>query len=137
MKIKLLISIICCLIVCGCASVVDVPRNVLGFSRRSLVAHKTNSSFQVYQAPLDEVFQAVALALEKEKYYIFTKDEPGGFISVMNIPGMVDTTEVGVFIARQTDGPGVKVELASRSTPAQRAVAAVLFSKLAEEFRKI
>ncbi len=125
-----------CFSLCGCASVVDAPKNILGFSRRALVAAKENSSYQVYEASLSDVFSATVEVLEKAKYDIFTKDEIRGFIAVMGIPGVVSTTEVGVFIS-ETGGGGVRVELSSRSTPAKRAVAAILFSRLSEKFKKI
>jgi hypothetical protein len=55
----------------------------------------------------------------------------------MNIPGVVDTTEVGVFLTRLPKGQeGVRVELTSRSSPAKKTVAKLLFPELSEKFKK-
>lgn len=137
MSNKVYILLLSSFLLCGCAAIVDAPRNILGFSRRSLSAPRENSFYQVYQASPAEVFGSVVEVLEKEKYHIFTKDEIRGFIAVIEIPGVVNTTEVAVFMSGQTGGRGVKVELSSRSTPARRIVAGLLFSKLGEKFRKI
>ena len=134
---KTIITALFCVLLCGCASVLDAPKNVLGFSRRALTAERENSSYQVYQASLQDVFGSVTKVFQKEKYTIFTSDEIRGCIAVMDIPGVVNTTEVGVFIEEQTGGRGIKVELSSRSTPAKRTVAALLFSKLGEMFTKL
>ena len=64
------------------------------------------------------------------------KDEVRSFMVVMNIPGCVDTTEVGVFFTDLPRQQGVKVELSSRSSPAKKAVAKVLFSELNDRFKK-
>ena len=79
----------------GCASFWDAPKNVVGFSTRSLEAARATASVQIYEGSPGDVFNAAADALQKEKYYVFTKDEIRGFIAVLNIPGVVDTSEVG------------------------------------------
>lgn len=133
---KTLLFVFSLILLCGCASVVDAPRNILGFSRKSLEKERESSSYQVYQSDRKDIFMAILEACGNAKYTVFTKDEISGFIAVMDIPGAVNTTEVGVFLTELPGGRGVKVELSSRSTPAKRSVAAVLFSKLAEKFNK-
>ena len=135
MNKKYLLSLFSVLFFCGCSSFLDAPRNILGFSRRDVEASRVRSSYQVYQVETLAVFNAIIAEFEAEKYYIFTKDEAGGFIMVMGIPGVVDTTEVGIFLTPMGDGQGVKVEVSSRSTPAKRVVAALLFSRLSEKFQ--
>jgi hypothetical protein len=135
MQNKTLVVIFLAFLFGGCAFVKDAPRNVMGFSVRDIEAARGNASSQVYQAASADIFKAVIEEFQLKKYYVFTKDEIRGFISVMNIPGVVDTTEVGVFITALPAGKGVKVELSSRSTPAKRIVALALFEKLGEKFQ--
>lgn len=137
MNLKILSLLIAILMFSGCASVMDAPRNILGFSRRDLNASRENSSFQVYQVGSQELFDVTVEVFSQARYTVFTKDAIRGFIAVMDIPGVVNTTEVGVFLTAQPDGRGVKIELSSRSTPAKRTVAALLFSKLGEKFTRI
>ncbi|MBF0619955.1 MAG: hypothetical protein HQL19_07300 [Candidatus Omnitrophica bacterium] len=132
-KYILLISVV---IFSGCASFWDAPRNVVGVSTRALENARKDSVFQVYACEYADCFNAVVDSAEKSKYIVFMKDQIRGLVVIMNIPGVVDTTEVGVFIAPLANHKGVKVELSSRSTPARRAVAQILFTDLAARFPK-
>jgi hypothetical protein len=132
------ILLLCCgvMLLGGCASLWDTPKAVAGFSIRDLEAARANAVSQVYQAGPDEVFTAVLEELKELKYLVFMQDDVRRFISVMNIPGAIDTTEVGIFVTELPGGQGVKVELSSRSTPARRAVAMALFDKLSEKLKR-
>ncbi len=136
MFIKLVLVSTSILILSGCASIKDAPRNILGFSRKDIIAARDDAMFQVYQAGQVEVF-AVVEEIVKVEYVLFTRDEIRGFIMLMGIPGVVDTTEVGIFVTPLGFEKGVKVELSSRSLPAKKVVAALLFSKLGEKLNKI
>ncbi|MBF0595016.1 MAG: hypothetical protein HQL22_08600 [Candidatus Omnitrophica bacterium] len=136
MYIKLFTLVVLLISTGGCASLWDAPKNIIGISTRDLESARKDSTYQVYQAGFSDVFNAVIEESEKAKYYVFIKDEIRGLITVMNITGVVNTTEVGVFLTPLSRGRAVKVELSSRSTPAKRIVAALLFSKLGERFKK-
>lgn len=131
----------CCLfllLTCfGCASLWDAPKNVAGFSVRDMEGRRSGSIYQSYACTLPSCFNAVTNIAIQNKYNIFTKDEARGLIVLMGIPGAVDTTEVGVFFTVLEKESGVKVEISSRSSPAKRTVAVLLFAELAQKFNKI
>lgn len=134
---KNVLMLLCVLPLIGCAALWDAPKNIVGFSTRSLEAARVNASYQSYAASQEDIFRAVLDISVKEKYNVFMKDEIRGMIVVMGIPGAVDTTEVGIFIT-QTSKPGVvKVELSSRSSPAKRTVALAVLNKLGELFKAV
>jgi hypothetical protein len=119
----------------GCASLWDSPKNIVGVSVRDLQEMRVESLYQAYPAEYSDVFSAVLDVAKDEKYHVFSKSQDRGLIVLMNIPGCVDTTEVGVFLTRLGDRE-IKVELSSRSTPAKRAVAQRLFIDLEKRFPK-
>ena len=133
---KIFLVLLSVFIFAGCSTVKDVSRNFMGVSTNDLEAGKADSIYQVYSCGMEECFQAVTDVARKNKYYTFMKDELRGFIVVMNIPGCVDTTEVGVFFTELSKQRGVKIELSSRSSPAKKVVAKVLFSELNDRFKK-
>ena len=120
----------------GCSTLKDVSQNCLGVSTKDLEAGKADSIYQVYPCSVVACFEAVADIAHKNKYYIFSKDEEHGLLVLMNIPGCVDTTEVGVFLSELPKQKGVKIELSSRSSPAKKIVAKILFSDLNDRFKK-
>ena len=107
----------------------------MGTSTKDLEAGKVDSIYQVYPCAVEACFQAVIDVARDSKYYVFMKDEVRGLVVLMNIPGFVDTTEVGVFFTELPKQQGVKIELSSRSSPAKKAVAKVLFSELSGRFK--
>lgn len=133
---KIFIILLLVLALTGCASVKDVSRNFIGISTDELEAGKTDSIYQVYPCEVSACFDAVIDIARENKYYIFMKDEVRGLIVLMNIPECVDTTEVGVFFTRLSREQGVKIELSSRSSPAKKTVAKVLFSEMNDLFKK-
>ena len=121
----------------GCASLWDAPQNVLGFSRRDMDAARGSAASAVYHADFLDVYEAILDIATKSKYHVFLKDEVRGFIVLMDVPGMVDTTEVGVYVTSLAGGGRVRVEVSSRSTPAKRVVAERILNALAESFQAI
>lgn len=120
----------------GCASLKDFPKVVLGTSTRELEAARSNSIYQDYPYKKAACFDALLRIISKNKYHVFIQDPARGLIVVMNIPNYVDTTRVGIFINELPQGEGVRVEFSSRSTPAKRAVAKLLFGELSDFFKK-
>lgn len=134
---KFCLPLLVLLTLSGCASLTDAPRNVVGYSTRALEAARAKSLYQTYQARFTEVYAAVQEFSAAAKYTVFMKDEIHGLVVVMDVPGMVNTTQVAVYVVPQAQGESVKVEVASRSTPAKRVVAAELFSRLNRKFGKV
>jgi hypothetical protein len=121
----------------GCASLTDAPRKVIGISTRTLEHEKGASIYQSYDCDLSGCFSAVLEIADNARYHVFMKDQIRGLIVLMNIPGAVDTTEVGVFFTPDPKGRGVRVECSSRSSSAKRSVAQMLFGELSLRYRKI
>lgn len=124
------------LALCGCASLTDAPRNIVGFSTRELENARSQSVYQSYQCAENDCLAAILDAGKEKKYAVFSKDEAQGQVVFMGVPGQVNTTEVGVFLTPLTSSAGVKVEVASGSSSAKRAVAQVLFVELERKFSK-
>ena len=124
--------ILLALFVSGCATLVDTPSSIVGFSTRDLEDARAHSVYHSYRCSLDQCDAAILAFAEKHKYSVFMRDKRCQLTVLMGIPGYVNTTEVGIFLS-VVDG-GVRVELSSRSSPAKRAVALKLFSELAEKF---
>ncbi len=122
---------------CGCASLLDAPKNVAGVSVRDMEDRRSGSIYQSYECSTMECFDAIIDIAILNKYNVFSKDQVKGIIVLMDIPGAVDTTEVGVFLTALENKNGIKVEISSRSTPAKRTVAVLLFAELAQKFTKI
>jgi hypothetical protein len=122
---------------CGCAGLLDAPKNVVGISVRDMEDRRSGSIYQSYECSVMECFDAVVDIAVLNKYNVFLKDEAKGVIVLMDIPGAVDTTEVGVFFTALETSKGVKVEVSSRSAPAKRTAAVLLFAELAQKFTKI
>ncbi len=123
------------LVSCGCSTLSDAPRNIVGFSTKEMEDARGQSVYQSYDCQSSQCFSAVVEVMEENKIKIFSRDEKRGLIVLMGVPGVVDTTEVGVFFSQIAQEKVVKVEVASRSAPAKRKVARLIFSKLSAAFR--
>jgi len=121
----------------GCASLLDAPKNVVGVSIRDMEDRRGFSIYQAFECTAQQCFDAVVDIATVNKYNVFLKDEMRGVIVLMNVPGAVDTTEVGVFFTSLGTQTGTKVEISSRSSPAKRTAAVLLFAELAQKFNKI
>ena len=133
---KIFLILLSVLALAGCSTLKTVSQNFMGVSTKDLEAGKADSIYQVYPCRMEACFDAVTDIAHKSKYYIFMSDEIRELIVLMNIPGCVDTTEVGVFFTDLPKGQGVKIELSSRSSPAKKSVAKLLFSELNARFKK-
>jgi hypothetical protein len=134
MKKSILLLVACAL--SGCATVTDAPKNIVGISTRGIEAARVEASSGDFQADFTGLYDAVLAVAKENNYYIFSQDEVRGLIVFMNVPGFVDTTEVGIFISPLKSGE-FRVEVSSRSAPAKEAVASVIFEKLADRYKKV
>ena len=121
----------------GCAGLWDAPKNIAGVSIRNMENRRPESIYQSYECSMNDCFNAIVEIASINKYNIFQKDEARGVIVLMDVPGAVDTTEVGVFLTMLEKRQGVKVEVSSRSSPAKRTAAVLFFAELAKKFTKI
>lgn len=134
---KSILALLILFSLCGCASLLDAPKNVVGMSTRDMEDARTKSVYQTYGCRFSDCFAAVTDCAQKAKYVIFSQNEVRGLVVLMGVPGYVDTTEVGVFLTQLPEQQGVKVEVASRSSPAKRVVAQILFGELGKKFAKV
>lgn len=82
--------------------------------------------------PDDEKIQKV-----KEKPLdIFLEDKEGGRIVVMDVPGSINTTEVGIFFVPEniSGRDGVQIDISSLSSQAKHRVADIVFGYLDHKF---
>lgn len=75
-----------------------------------------------------------ALASKKKNFSLFIKDPIKRHIVLMGVPGVVDTTEVGIFFTPQEGG--TRIEVSSLSTAAKLAAADILFAELGKTFKE-
>ena len=83
----------------------------------------------------DGPFKAVDL-LADQNFKIFIKNPRKRLLVIYNIPGSVDTTEVGVFFV-PGDDKKVTLEISSLSTNAKQTAARIIFEKLATQYTEV
>lgn len=141
---KKLLMLLAFLFIAGCASVSEPFKFVMGTSTKALEEARENAMSANYECTLSQCFDA-ALALgvnyskgvpiNKKYYYIFQKSRKKGMIVVMEIPGQVNTTEVGIFF-HSLDEKKTMIEITSLSSSAKKKVADELFAELGHHFIK-
>lgn len=111
-------------------SFLSVPQEVMktlwGSSTRALEEARTSAVVKTYDTAYGECFHYAMKVSDANQWVIFKKDEIKGFMILLNIPGCVDTTEVGVFFVRLS-ARKTRIEVSSLSTNAKRKAAKVLF----------
>ena len=122
-----------CVLLAGCASVLDSPRSLLGVSTRDLELRRSQAVYKTLSCSPTDAFDAIEAFAEANKYLVFRKDRGALVLVLMRIPGAVDTTEVGVFLVPLDEGRSVRIEVSSRSSFARRVVAQNLFAHLADD----
>jgi len=127
----------------GCSWVTEVGRTLWGTSTRALEDARKDAITMRFNCTFDECYDAViTLASEKsgekavsestdsedstetvESYFqIFHQNRIKGYIVVMNVPGNVNTTEVGIFFSR-IKYQETRIDVSSLSSSAKRRVA--------------
>ena len=138
---KIIIVIISCIYISGCAWVVDFPRTAWGSSIRVLSDKRSDAETQTFSCKKEVCFEIVeALTLphgvkdeNDDKFVLFANDPRGRYLIVMDVPGSVNTTEVGIFFDELEAGQ-TKVDISSLSSRAKQAVAEIVFTKLSEGY---
>ena len=116
----------------GCAAVKETSKTVWGSSTRALDRARNDAITKSFDCSYDDCYREVLKAAELEEYTIFIKDKNQMHIVLMGVKGQVNTTEVGIFFTRLSNG--TKVDVTSLSTNAKRKVADVVFDQLTHAF---
>ncbi|MEW5894676.1 MAG: hypothetical protein AB1650_02795 [Candidatus Omnitrophota bacterium] len=114
-----------------------MPRSVWGSSNRVLTNLRKNTEPRAFGCDREKVFNAVfemtrpygKKGLDSDKYVLFSMNREKGYMILMNVPGAVDTTEVGVFFDSAGAGQ-TRVEVTSLSSRAKRTVEEAVFARI-------
>ncbi len=119
-------------------SSVETTRKIWGSSTKALEEARQNGEVLVknYACPWSDCFDKVVKIAELKELKVFMKDQKKKLIIVMNVPGQIDTTEVGIFLSEPATSQ-TKVEVVSLSPEAQAKTAGIIFSNLAKSFNEV
>ncbi len=138
------------LLTSSCASVLDKPRSWWGSSVRTLNEERKTAQNATFECSMDQCFDAVLAMTQTYQEHVqkvaesekkitdevmvrFMVNRTKRWIVVMNVPGAVDTTEVGIFFT-QLFGGQVRVEISSLSSLAKGIVAEGVFANLNRKY---
>lgn len=133
MKKTIMFSKICfilmMLILNGCAFIKNTPATIAGYSFNDLEHRRQDALYQIYDASIVDCYHAVLTIAKENQHTIYYQNLERSMIVLMDIPGAVNTTEVGVFFKSLEHGK-VKVEIVSRSSFAKKTVANFFFAEI-------
>lgn len=115
------------LLLSGCAHVSETARKVWGSSITHLEAARASGQKDVFTCSPEACFKIAEEALLKRGALVYLKDKDKKYLAAMDFKGYVDTTEVGVFFTKQSDGKTL-VEVASMSPKLAQEAAGYVFS---------
>jgi hypothetical protein len=153
---KSIVLLFLCVSFAGCSRLVETSKTIWGSSTRVLEDARVDSISHSFVCDIDDCFDAV-LSMEivqkdtdvdvdaeadkeseqkpEKPFTVFIKDRVKSHIIVYGIPGNVDTTEVGIFFAR--DGSdAIRIDVASLSSSAKQKVADAIFKELSIRFNE-
>ncbi|MGL4854844.1 MAG: hypothetical protein ACRC37_06290 [Lentisphaeria bacterium] len=93
-----------------------------------MLARNESTSMKVV-GDVEAIRQEVAKIIKESGWYMYQDLPSKDCFIVMNVPGAIDTTDVGVFITSQSEKE-VLVQVASLNRSAQAIVAEKIFSNL-------
>ena len=70
------------------------------------------------------------------QFYVFIQDQIKKHLVVIDVPGSVDTTEVGIFFVPLSD-KNLRLEVSSLSSRAKKTVSDIVFGVLTEKFGEV
>ncbi|MBF0483674.1 MAG: hypothetical protein HQL25_03100 [Candidatus Omnitrophica bacterium] len=161
MKKILLIGL--CVFAAGCSFVQESGRKVWGTSTEHLSPAHLKALSKVYTCNYDDCYDTVLTLTQvaqelkldvksnnpllKDKsdpnkkvygpYSVFIDDRLRGIIVFMDVPGQVDTTEVGVFFTKFARTNEIKIQVTSLSTRARDKAAQMIFSLLDKQYTSV
>jgi len=130
----------------SCGTVTETAKVIWGSSTKALEAARVDAPSRTFLCDLDACMDVVeGLTLEDldqdpprlKQFSLFNQDRRTGVLVLMDVPGMIKTTEVGVFFDPLPQDGGVKVDVASRSSHAEQNASDILFAELAKQFSVI
>lgn len=150
---RLYILLFITIYITSCSYVSDAPRTLWGSSVRVLENERERAIVKEFQCAQDSCFDTVfsmtksyreqkSLEAESKKseevegLMRFMADRNKGYIILMHVPEAVDTTEVGVFFKRSSEG-ATKVEVSSLSSLAKSNAAKIIFERLAGQYETV
>jgi hypothetical protein len=148
----------------GCTHITETVKVIWGSSTKALERARKEALTKTYVCSFQECFDAVLTLAFKDgswsqpveeelqegsegeeegkkieklepatHFAVFIKNTKKRYIVVMGVRGSVDTTEVGIFFDELTEST-VKLEVASLSSNAKRAVSEIVFKELDLKF---
>ncbi|MBF0479072.1 MAG: hypothetical protein HQL26_06280 [Candidatus Omnitrophica bacterium] len=148
----------------ACSSIQEAGRKVWGTSTTYLDPSRCEALSKTYTCAYDDCYDAVLslsnVVVEQLKnapketnqilkgiktkpsvlihagnpFSVFQEDRLRGIIVLMDVPGQVDTTEIGVFFTKYSGTKDVKLEITSLSTMARNKAAQAIFNLLDSKF---
>jgi hypothetical protein len=124
----------------------ETAKSVWGSSTKALEAARVDAPSRSFLCDLEACMDVVVgLTVEDltqdpprmKTFSLFSQNRRKGIIVLMDVPGMINTTEVGVFFDPLSDGDGVKIDVSSRSTHAEQSASDILFAELESRFSVI
>ncbi|MBF0511711.1 MAG: hypothetical protein HQL13_05200 [Candidatus Omnitrophica bacterium] len=104
-------------------------KSVWGSSTKALEQARDRAITKTYDKPYWDCVKGALRVVNSQGWIIFKKQESQGYMVVMGITGCVNTTEVGIFFVKSSEGQ-TRIEISSLSTNAKRKVAKGLFHGL-------
>jgi hypothetical protein len=133
MKLIRCILLLAALCSVGCAGIRESTRSLAGVSVRRLEDARASAVRGEFSGTADQCYAFTAAQAQQAGLLILQQNRSRLFLVITQIPGVVNSSEVGVFFVpigtRQT-----RVEIASPSELAKRKVAQWLLPLLREQF---
>ena len=120
----------------GCAHLTEIPKELWGSSTRALEESRSESISKTYLGDVAQCYSRVLETAKDNKWEVFIADKRKHMIVFMNIPGSIDTTEVGVFFS-PVETEKTKVEVTSLSPQAKVLASNLLFAELNKSLNEI
>ena len=130
-----IITIIFILSLGGCAVITEPFKVIWGSSTHALEGARDRGISITYSCDFDACYDAVLAIAKERKYVIFINERLKRRMVVMDIPGNVNTTEVGIFFSELKKSQ-VKIDISSLSSTAKEKVAKVIFEGLDKRFKE-
>jgi len=136
------INIFVIFFISACGFLHECGKTIWGSSTRALETARASgirdtfpcSSRACFDAVLDLTYTRTKTRPDQtRRFQLFQQNRAEGHIVVMNVPGSVDTTEVGIFFDAIGQGQ-TQVEIASLSSAAASTTAEIVFAALQADF---
>ena len=119
----------------GCSHVKEFTKKLWGSSTRALEDARIDAIRKSFACRYEDCFDEVLKIVKEENLYVFIKDKMREHIVLLEVPGSVDTTEVGIFFTDYDDQ--TRVDISSLSEQARITVAGIVFPKLSKVYAEV